>query len=96
MVKVNRAIVYRLYPNKKQEEQFQKTFGCVRFVYNKILSLQEERYKNGESHLSKYDANLYCNHTLKTDFTWLKEVDKFALTNAIYHLEDGYQRMFNS
>ena len=90
MVKVNRAIVYRLYPNKKQEEQFQKTFGCVRFVYNQILSLQEERYKNGESHLSKYDANLYCNHTLKADFTWLKEVDKFALTNAIYHLEDGY------
>ena len=94
MVKVNRAIVYRLYPNKKQEEQFQKTFGCVRFVYNQILSLQEERYKNGESHLSKYDANLYCNHTLKADFTWLKEVDKFALTDAIYHLEDGYQRMF--
>lgn len=45
MVKVNRAIVYRLYPNKKQEEQFQKTFGCVRFVYNQILSLQKERYE---------------------------------------------------
>lgn len=94
MTKQNRAIVYRLYPNKKQIEQFQKTFGCVRFVYNQMLSVQEERYKIGESHLSKFEANLYCNHNLKTTYTWLKEVDKFAITNAIYHLEDGYQRMF--
>lgn len=94
MIKTNRAIVYRLYPNKKQAELFQKTFGCTRFVYNQMLSVQEERYKNNESHLSKFDMNLYCNHNLKTKYTWLKEVDKFALTNAIYHLEDGYQRMF--
>ena len=94
MIKTNRAIVYRLYPNKKQAELFQKTFGCVRFVYNQMLSIQEERYKSNESHLSKFDMNLYCNRNLKTEYTWLKEVDKFALTNAIYHLEDGYQRMF--
>lgn len=85
MIKTNRAIVYRLYPNKKQAELFQKTFGCTRFVYNQMLSVQEERYKNNESHLSKFDMNLYCNHNLKTKYTWLKEVDKFALTNAIYH-----------
>lgn len=94
MSKQNRAIIYRLYPNAKQIEQFQKTFGCVRFVYNKMLSIQEERYKAGEPHLSKFDANLYCNHNLKVNHTWLKEVDKFAITNAIYHLENGYQRMF--
>ena len=79
MIKTNRAIVYRLYPNKKQAELFQKTFGCTRFVYNQMLSVQEERYKNNESHLSKFDMNLYCNHNLKTKYTWLKEVDKFAL-----------------
>ena len=94
MVKTNRAVIYRLYPNKKQIELFQKTFGCVRFVYNQMLSIQEERYKNNESHLSKFDMNSYCNHNLKAKYPWLKEVDKFALTNAIYHLEDGYQRMF--
>lgn len=49
MIKTNRAIVYRLYPNKKQAELFQKTFGCVRFVYNQMLSVQEERYKNNKT-----------------------------------------------
>lgn len=90
----NRAIIYRLYPNEKQKVQFQKTFGCVRFVYNQMLTVQEERYKNNESHLSKFEMNCYCNNVLKIEHVWLKEVDKFALTNAIYHLEDGYQRMF--
>lgn len=90
----NKAVVYRIYPNKAQIEQLQKTFGCARFVYNQMLMIQEERYKRGESHLSKFDANSYCNHNLKTKYVWLKEIDKFVLTNAIYHLEDGYQRFF--
>ncbi len=71
MIKTNRAIVYRLYPNKKQAELFQKTFGCTRFVYNQMLSVQEERYKNNESHLSKFDMNLYCNHNLLKQSTGL-------------------------
>ena len=90
----NRAIVYRLYPNQKQKEQLSKTFGCVRFVYNKILNLQEENHKKGIKHLSKFDANTYCNHELKKKFEWLKEVDKWALTNSIFNLEDSYKRFF--
>ena len=44
----NRAIVYVLYPNKIQNEQCQKTFGCCRFVHNQMLTIQQERYKNGD------------------------------------------------
>ena len=29
-----KAYKYRIYPNKKQQELIQKTFGCTRFVYN--------------------------------------------------------------
>ncbi|MCH4568958.1 helix-turn-helix domain-containing protein, partial [Bacillus sp. ES1-5] len=29
---------YRIYPNKEQQMFFSKTFGCVRFVYNKMLA----------------------------------------------------------
>lgn len=27
-----KAYKYRIYPNKQQEEQINKTFGCCRFV----------------------------------------------------------------
>ena len=29
-----KAYKYRIYPNKEQEIQIAKTFGCCRFVYN--------------------------------------------------------------
>ncbi len=90
----NKSYIYVIYPNKKQAELCQKTFGCCRFVYNQMLSVQQERYKNGEKHLSKLSANNYCTQHLKKEFLFLKEVDKFALNNAVFHLADGFDRFF--
>ena len=33
----NKAYKFRLYPNEEQKILFTKTFGCVRFVYNKSI-----------------------------------------------------------
>lgn len=88
------SIVYRIYPNEKQKELIEKTFGCTRFVYNQMLTIQEERYKNGEKHLSFFDMCNHCNRVLKKDYDWLREVDKFALSNALNHLNSAYQRFF--
>lgn len=90
----NRAFVYAIQPNTEQSIQCQKTFGSCRFVYNQMLDVQKQRYQNGEKHLSKLNANAYCNHNLKEKYPFLQEIDKFALTNAIYHLSDGYNRFF--
>ena len=40
-----KAYKYRIYPNKEQEEQIEKTFGCSRFVYNQTLSYRKEMYE---------------------------------------------------
>ena len=49
-MKYNLAFKYRIYPNKEQELLINKTFGCVRFVYNTILytanKIYEETGKN--------------------------------------------------
>jgi len=34
----NRAYKFRIYPNREQEVLMKKTFGCCRFVYNRMLS----------------------------------------------------------
>ena len=44
--------------------------------------------------VSKTDCNNYCNRQLKKEYEWLKEVDKFALTNAIYNMDAAYQKFF--
>lgn len=85
---------FRLYPNKEQESLIQKTFGCVRFVYNQCLAYKIDKYKTEEVSLSKIDVNNYKNHTLKAEYEWLKEVDKFALDNAVINLDSAYQKFF--
>lgn len=35
-----KAYKYRIYPNQQQAVAFEQHFGCVRFVYNWALALQ--------------------------------------------------------
>lgn len=85
---------YRLYPNKQQVEQIQKTFGCCRFVYNQTLAYRKQLYETEKKSMSKFDCNNYKNQVLKKEYEWLKEVDKFALENAIYNMDNAYQKFF--
>lgn len=80
---------YRLYPNKKQQEYFAKCFGCVRFIYNRMLSDKIEYYKETKQKLNNYPAQY------KTEFPWLKEVDSYALSNAQMNLQKAYNNFFN-
>ena len=89
-----KAYKYRIYPNREQEIQIAKTFGCCRFVYNQALAYRKEAYEKEKKSVSKIDCNNYCNRELKKKYEWLKEVDKFALTNAIYNMDAAYQKFF--
>ena len=79
---------YRIYPNKEQELYFAKCFGCVRFVYNKMLSEKQEYYKETGKSLRVTPAKY------KKEYPWLKEVDSLALANAQLHLETAYKNFF--
>ena len=89
-----KAYKYRIYPNKAQATLIQKTFGCCRFVYNQTLAYRKNLYETEKKSMSKIDCNNHVNRVLKHDYEWLKEVDKFALTNAIYSMDNAYQRFF--
>ena len=89
-----KAYKYRIYPNNEQKVQIAKTFGCCRFVYNQTLAYRKETYENSKESVTKTDCNNYCSRELKKKHEWLKEVDKFALTNAIYNMDAAYQKFF--
>lgn len=89
----NKAFKYRLYPNRAQEELIQKTFGCVRYVYNHFLEERITAYKeNGEN-------RTFCQQNksltgLKQEYDWLREPDKNALQYALRDLNSAYQNFF--
>lgn len=81
---------FRIYPNKSQRELFSRTFGCVRFVYNKMLAEKAEYYKKTGKCLKITPAEY------KAEFPWLREVDSLALCNAQLHLQAAYQNFFRN
>ena len=83
-----KAYKYRLYPNLEQREYLVKTFGCTRFIYNKMLSDKIEYYKETGEMLKNTPAQY------KKEFEWLKEVDSLALANAQQNLEKAYKNFF--
>lgn len=89
-----KAYKYRIYPNKEQEIQLVRTFGCCRFVYNQTLAYRKDKYEKEQKSVSKTDCNNYCNRELKSEYEWLRAVDKFALTNAVYNMDSAYQKFF--
>ncbi|MFN4132682.1 MAG: RNA-guided endonuclease TnpB family protein, partial [Caldimicrobium sp.] len=76
-----RAYKYRIYPNKKQKELLEKTFGCVRFYWNKALEIKLKALENKEKIPQVLPAQL------KKEYEFLKEVDSLALANAQLQLE---------
>ena len=87
------AYRYRIYPNKDQEELIQKTFGCVRFVYNHYLSERITEYNENGRCPSLFQQNKSLT-LLKNQHPWLKEPDKNALQYALRDLDAAYKNFY--
>ena len=85
---MNKAYKFRIYPDEEQKILIAKTFGCVRFIYNKMLGDKIEYYHKTQKKLNNTPAQY------KTEFEWLKEVDSLALANAQINLQDAYNNFF--
>jgi len=53
---IRRGYKYRLKANKHVRQQFIKNAGACRFIWNKILAINERRYLAGVPRLIYYDA----------------------------------------
>lgn len=89
----NKAFKYRIYPNSEQEILIQKTFGCVRFVYNHFLADRIAAYKESGESRTFFQQNKSLT-ALKHECEWLKEPDKYALQYALRDLNTAYQNFF--
>jgi len=85
---MRRAYRFRIYPNHDQQVLFGKTFGCCRFIYNRMLSDKKDWYEKHHEMLRMTPAQY------KKEYEWLKEVDSLALANVQLHLEAAYRKFF--
>lgn len=90
------GIVLCVKPNEYQKILFNKTFGCSRLIYNDYLSNRQEYYNTEGKTLSvaKYKKNILTPKKKTKEFSFLQEVDKFALEVACENVQDAYDRFF--
>ena len=91
---MNKSFEIRIYPNKEQQIQINKTFGSVRYVYNFMLNLKQKLYKNFNISLNYYNTCKILTE-FKRHKLWLYEVDNKSLQQCLKDLDTGYKRFYN-
>lgn len=90
-----KAYKYRLHPNKAQTEFFEKSFGCVRFVYNWALNQRIEAYQKDGTRISWVDSCKQLTELKKQEETkWLCEVTSQSLQQSIRHMDMAFTHFF--
>ena len=74
---------YRIYPTKKQEEILAKTFGCVRFVWNKNV----ETWNNRGTYKSSTEY--------RNEFEFLKEISSASVQQKEIDFKEFKSQKFN-
>ncbi|MFU4579794.1 RNA-guided endonuclease InsQ/TnpB family protein [Pseudomonas aeruginosa] len=89
------AFKYELMPTGEQQRQMRRFAGSCRFVFNKALALQKERYEQGEKKLAY--AGLCKKLTAwrnGPETPWLKDAPVHPLQQTLKDLERAYSNFF--
>ncbi|HHW4679839.1 MAG TPA: RNA-guided endonuclease InsQ/TnpB family protein [Xylella sp.] len=89
------AFKYELMPTGEQQRTMRRFAGACRFVFNKALALQKERYAQGDKKLG-YDE--LCKRLTQwrhsTETAWLGDAPVHPLQQKLKDLEHAYTNFF--
>ena len=89
------AFKFELRPNGAQRQQMRRYAGSCRFVYNKGLALQKERFDAGQKKLSYVGlCKLLTEWRNGPETAWLKEAPTHPLQQTLKDLELAYTNFF--
>ena len=92
---MKRAYRYRFYPTRDQAHLLNRTFGCVRVVWNQTLQTREELYRSERRSLSYGQASTHLTALKRQpDFQFLNEVSSVPLQQCLRHQQDAYAALF--
>ena len=84
------TIKVRLYPDAAQAELFKKTFGCCRYIWNRMLADQQRFYLETGTHFIPTPAKY------KNEAPFLREVDNQALIQEHNKLSQAFRVFFKN
>lgn len=88
---VKRAYRYRFYPSSEQADLLARTFGCVRYVYNRALAERSRAWTQEQRRVSFAETcRMLTAWKADPETAWLYEVSNVALQQGLQHLQNAY------
>lgn len=92
---IKRAYRFRFYPTPEQETILARTFGCVRFAYNRMLRIRTDAWFQEQKSVN-YQMTSALLTALKKDpeYPWLNEVSSVPIQQSLRHLQTAFAHFF--
>src|SRR5690625_4381938 len=91
MTTVKRAYKYRFYPTSEQAEMLARTFGCVRYVYNRALDERSRAWTQQQRRVTHAETDKMLTQWKQDPETaWLAEPSKGPLQAALRNLQSAF------
>lgn len=88
---VKRAYKFRFYPDPEQADLLNRTFGCVRKVYNLALQARTEAWYQRQERVNYNATSALLTAWKKTDdLAFLNEVSSVPLQQTLRHLQGAF------
>ncbi len=85
----------RAYPDPEQASVLNRTFGCVRVVWNRTLAWRQARYRDEQAPTSYAQASAYLTAMKASqDLGWLNKVSSVPLQQAVRHQQAAFAGFF--
>lgn len=88
---MKRAYKYRFYPTDEQVETLARTFGCVRYVYNRALAERSRAWTQEHRRVTHAETDKMLTAWKRDPETsWLTEPSKGPLQASLRHLQGAF------
>ena len=88
---VRRAYRYRFYPTPGQADLLNRTFGCVRYVYNRALAERSRAWTQDKQRVTfAQTCRMLTEWKSDPETAWLYEVSNVALQQGLQHLQNAF------
>ncbi|AEH10715.1 transposase, IS605 OrfB family [Candidatus Protofrankia datiscae] len=92
---VKRAYRYRFYPTPEQADELNRTFGCVRKVYNLALEKRTRAWQQEQRRVSYVETSAMLTGWKKTEeLAFLSEVSSVPLQQTLRHLQTAFSNFW--
>ena len=92
---IKRAYKFRFYPTDEQKQILAQTFGCARFVYNRMLKVRTDAWYEKQQRVGYHETSSLLTELKKQpEFYWLNDVSSVPLQQSLRHLQTAFANFF--